>query len=241
MPWKSSTPGVTPSSVTFTVVPSLSPSKRTMPTRSPLDVRGVQPWRPSRVPRPVRRPPAQASPPLRWTPLRPLRRPCATASSGSCRATHVLHPFGSPRPQECSCTRSDRRALAITGDRLDEFSSSPSASDISPPACRPRRASIVCEGMTPAIEIEGLRKVYRQRGQDVCAVDGLDLSVPEGGVFGFLGPNGSGKTTTIRSLLGLVRATSGRMSILGHPTPQALSASCGTSARSWRHRRCSRR
>jgi ABC-2 type transport system ATP-binding protein len=83
-------------------------------------------------------------------------------------------------------------------------------------------ASIVCVGMKPAIEIEGLRKVYRRRGQDVCAVDGLDLCVPEGGVFGFLGPNGSGKTTTIRSLLGLVRATSGRMSLLGQPTPHAL-------------------
>ena len=82
--------------------------------------------------------------------------------------------------------------------------------------------SIVCEGMTPAIEIEGLRKVYRRRGQEVCAVDGLDLYVPEGGVFGFLGPNGSGKTTTIRCLLGLVRATSGRMALLGQPTPSGL-------------------
>ena len=46
------------------------------------------------------------------------------------------------------------------------------------------------------------------------AVDGLDLAVPEGGVFGFLGPNGSGKTTTIRCLLGLVAPT-GRLPMLG--------------------------
>ena len=58
--------------------------------------------------------------------------------------------------------------------------------------------------MTPVIEIEGLRKEYRHlRGRTQVAVDGLDLEVPAGGVFGFLGPNGSGKTTTIRCLLGL--------------------------------------
>ena len=54
------------------------------------------------------------------------------------------------------------------------------------------------------------------------AVDGLDLSVPQGGVFGFLGPNGSGKTTTIRCLLGLATASAGRMSVLGQTTPAAL-------------------
>ena len=59
--------------------------------------------------------------------------------------------------------------------------------------------------MTAVIEVEGLRKEYRRwRRAPNVAVDGLDLTVPEGGVFGFLGPNGSGKTTTIRCLLGLV-------------------------------------
>jgi ABC-2 type transport system ATP-binding protein len=48
------------------------------------------------------------------------------------------------------------------------------------------------------------------------ALDGLDLSVPTGGVFGFLGPNGSGKTTTIRCLLGLVRPSAGTCRVLGH-------------------------
>ncbi len=77
--------------------------------------------------------------------------------------------------------------------------------------------------MTAIIEIEGLRKEYRRhRGKPVCAVDGLDLTVPEGGVFGFLGPNGSGKTTTIRCMLGLVSATSGTTAMLGRPTPAEL-------------------
>lgn len=78
--------------------------------------------------------------------------------------------------------------------------------------------------MTAIIEIEGLRKEYRLRhGRRVNAVDGLDLTVPEGGVFGFLGPNGSGKTTTIRCILGLVSATSGTTTVLGRPTPAELS------------------
>ncbi len=50
---------------------------------------------------------------------------------------------------------------------------------------------------------------------DVHAVDGLTLAVPSGIVFGFLGPNGSGKTTTIRLLLGLIEPTSGRAEVLG--------------------------
>lgn len=66
------------------------------------------------------------------------------------------------------------------------------------------------------VEIEGLRKEYRRRrGGRVVALDGLDLVVEEGGVFGLLGPNGSGKTTTIRCLLGLVRPTEGRCCLLG--------------------------
>src|SRR3954468_21260784 len=77
------------------------------------------------------------------------------------------------------------------------------------------------------IEIEGLRKEYRRvRGGHTVAVDGLDLSVPAGGVFGFLGPNGSGKTTTIRCLLGLVRPTGGSCRLLGAP-PDELSTVIG--------------
>ena len=51
---------------------------------------------------------------------------------------------------------------------------------------------------------------------------GLDLDVPLGGVHGFLGPNGSGKTTTIRMLLGLIRADAGTMSIFGREVPKHL-------------------
>ena len=70
--------------------------------------------------------------------------------------------------------------------------------------------------MAAPIEVEGLRKEYRsRRGHRVVALDGLELTVPVGGVFGFLGPNGSGKTTTIRCLLGLARPTGGRCRLLG--------------------------
>jgi ABC-2 type transport system ATP-binding protein len=54
------------------------------------------------------------------------------------------------------------------------------------------------------------------------AVQGLDLEVPAGGVHGFLGPNGSGKTTSIRMLLGLVRADAGTMTVFGKPVPARL-------------------
>ena len=68
----------------------------------------------------------------------------------------------------------------------------------------------------PVIEVTGLRKEYRRlRRPPVVALDGLDLAVPEGGVFGFLGPNGSGKTTTIRCLLALARPTSGECRVFG--------------------------
>src|SRR4051794_7915514 len=76
--------------------------------------------------------------------------------------------------------------------------------------------------MTAVIEIEGLRKEFPRRKGRVVAVDGLDLRVPEGGVFGFLGPNGSGKTTTIRCLLGLVRSTAGTVRLFGRPVPAGL-------------------
>lgn len=69
-----------------------------------------------------------------------------------------------------------------------------------------------------AIEIRGLCKSYRGRR----AVDHLSMTVPRAGVHGFLGPNGSGKTTTIRMLLGLARAEEGSMRILDHEVPARL-------------------
>ena len=75
----------------------------------------------------------------------------------------------------------------------------------------------------PVIEIYGAHKTYRRwRRPPEHAVRGLDMIVEEGGVFGFLGPNGSGKTTTIRLLLGLIRADAGRLSMLGRPVPEQL-------------------
>ena len=75
------------------------------------------------------------------------------------------------------------------------------------------------------IEVEGLRKEYRRvRGGRTLAVDGLDMAVPQGGVFGFLGPNGAGKTTTIRCVLGLVRPTAGRCTLLGADVRAALAS-----------------
>ena len=67
------------------------------------------------------------------------------------------------------------------------------------------------------IETELLTKRYG----DVVAVDQLSLRVPRGGVFGFLGPNGSGKTTTMGMLLGLVHPTSGEARIFGDPARHA--------------------
>jgi ABC-2 type transport system ATP-binding protein len=72
------------------------------------------------------------------------------------------------------------------------------------------------------IETTGLRKEFRSRRGVRLAVQDLDLAVPAGGVHGFLGPNGSGKTTTIRMLLGLARATQGSMRLFGQPVPQLL-------------------
>ncbi|MBA2390694.1 MAG: ATP-binding cassette domain-containing protein [Geodermatophilaceae bacterium] len=73
------------------------------------------------------------------------------------------------------------------------------------------------------VEVEGAHKSYRRRGKPAQkALDGLDLSVAEHRVHGFLGPNGSGKTTTIRALLGLVRVDSGTMRLLDRPVPDAL-------------------
>jgi ABC-2 type transport system ATP-binding protein len=77
--------------------------------------------------------------------------------------------------------------------------------------------------VSAVLEIEDLRKTYRSRRRGVRhALDGFDMVVEEGQVHGFLGPNGSGKTTTLRTLLGLMRADGGRMRIFGQPVPETL-------------------
>jgi ABC-2 type transport system ATP-binding protein len=81
----------------------------------------------------------------------------------------------------------------------------------------------------PALELRDIRKSYRighirQKLRPV--LKGLDLTVPRGEVFGYLGPNGSGKTTTLKVLVGLLRADGGDARVLGRPLAD----------RSWRYR-----
>src|SRR3569623_2572422 len=64
---------------------------------------------------------------------------------------------------------------------------------------------------TPVVQTRGLVKRYG----DLAAVDGVDLSVPAGAVYGLLGPNGAGKTTFMRILFGLIRPDEGRIELFG--------------------------
>ena len=70
--------------------------------------------------------------------------------------------------------------------------------------------------MSDAIHIERLH----YRAGKTFEIKDLDLHVPTGSIYGFLGPNGSGKTTTIRLILGLLRPLSGRITVLGDPMPE---------------------
>jgi ABC-type multidrug transport system ATPase subunit len=95
--------------------------------------------------------------------------------------------------------------------------------DPSRPVARAGHRTVVAQPTADyAVEAYNLRKVYRTRNGRQAAVDGLDLRVPLGGIHGFLGPNGSGKTTTIRMLLGLIAADSGHIRILDHEVPLAI-------------------
>lgn len=72
--------------------------------------------------------------------------------------------------------------------------------------------------MSVVIETKKLNKVYEsaRKGQDVRALTDLTLSINSGEIFGYLGPNGSGKTTTIKLLLGLIFPSSGKIEIFGN-------------------------
>jgi ABC-2 type transport system ATP-binding protein len=75
-----------------------------------------------------------------------------------------------------------------------------------------------------AVQAAGLARRFGGR----TAVDRVDLLVPAGTAFGYLGPDGAGKTTLIRMLPGLTAATSGSVRLLGHPVPAGRSAAlCG--------------
>src|SRR4029077_8789028 len=74
--------------------------------------------------------------------------------------------------------------------------------------------------LSPAVQTEGLSKRFGTR----VALDGVDLEVPRGVAFGFLGANGAGKTTLIRLLLGLAEPTAGTMRLLGRDLPGGRAA-----------------
>jgi ABC-type transporter Mla maintaining outer membrane lipid asymmetry ATPase subunit MlaF len=84
----------------------------------------------------------------------------------------------------------------------------------------PKPSSLNVDASGLAIATIGLAKRFRNQ----MAVDGIDLAVPRGTVYGFLGPNGSGKTTTIRMLLGLIQPTGGSQRLLGVSMPAGANA-----------------
>ena len=75
----------------------------------------------------------------------------------------------------------------------------------------PTQRILQCAAQPPLIEIRALRKSFGRK----CVLDGVDLAVPRGAVFGFLGLNGAGKSTTIRILLGLLGADGGHCCVAG--------------------------
>ena len=70
---------------------------------------------------------------------------------------------------------------------------------------------------TLAVETMALTKLYKNK----AAVNHLDLKVKKGAIYGFIGRNGAGKSTTLKMLLGLVRPTAGKMRVLGKPMAPA--------------------
>ena len=86
-------------------------------------------------------------------------------------------------------------------------------------------AQPAADGGSPAIEAVELTKVYPGfwKSQSVTALSNLNLTVKRGEIFGLLGPNGSGKTTTIKLLLGLIHPTTGMASVMGRPAGDQIS------------------
>lgn len=65
------------------------------------------------------------------------------------------------------------------------------------------------------IEVKNLKKVFRHKGKDIVAVDGVSFSIKQGESIAFIGPNGAGKSTTIKMLTGILWPTAGEVSVLG--------------------------
>jgi ABC-2 type transport system ATP-binding protein len=101
---------------------------------------------------------------------------------------------------------------------LDEVSFGRAAGRDERQAPKPTRPDVDASGL--AVATVGLAKRFRSQ----LAVAGIDLAVPRGSVYGFLGPNGSGKTTTIRMLLGLIQPTGGSQRLLGVTMPAGANA-----------------
>lgn len=100
---------------------------------------------------------------------------------------------------------------------VDVLGSAPEAS--LPLAPEPARPSSISPPRRAVLEVRGLTKRY---GGGVQALAGLDLTVHEGEVYGFLGRNGAGKSTTIRILMGITEATSGTIRLFGDPVGRDL-------------------
>lgn len=107
--------------------------------------------------------------------------------------------------------------IFLAAGRTPARASEPSPTAPQPSDLQTLYAAPLAATDVPAVQVTDLVKTYGQ----TRALDGLDLTVPQGSVFGFLGPNGSGKTTTIRILLGLARATSGTALVLGEDLSHA--------------------
>lgn len=148
-------------------------------------------------------------------------------SGGLPRASAGAGRPGPPEAAEVTATPQGRGTGTADGPagRAEEHPGHVTARDVGPagrgdgagaPAPSRRRARTLEGGPGRwAVETHGLTKRF---GTNV-AVDGVELLVPRGCAFGYLGPNGAGKTTLIRTLLGLTRADSGTMALLGVPVP----------------------
>ena len=146
-----------------------------------------------------------------------LRRRRAKQHPGGDRETGSDGPHGEPEEADLAMLDPTAREAART--------STAEVAPVCPPrpegagTAPPRRTRGVSFGdgerVGWAVETHGLTK----RFDATVAVDDVELLVPRGSAFGYLGPNGAGKTTLIRTLLGLTRADSGTMSLLGTPVP----------------------